>query len=99
MLAVHRAFGATKKEILKTTFLIPNIINLCSLITVIIFIKIGIVKNFVGFNFNVLNKSTNINFKALFLSMLFSIILITISTILPIYKIKNENLNLTMKGD
>ncbi|EPB8194136.1 hypothetical protein CYK62_14810 [Clostridium perfringens] len=99
MLAVHRAFGATKKEILKTAFLIPNIINLCSLITVIIFIKIGIVKNFVGFNFNVLNKSTNINFKALFLSMLFSIILITISTILPIYKIKNENLNLTMKGD
>lgn len=97
-LTIHRAFGATEKSIVLRICLIPLIICVASILTNILFIKLNFIGKFIN-NVEILNMSNCIDFKALFCAIFFVFVIIAISVILPIYKIKSESLNSIMKGE
>lgn len=97
-LTVHRVFGATEKGILSRICLIPITIFIGSILTNIIFIKLNLINIFLN-NIEILDMSNHINFQALFYAISLVFIIIVISTILPIYKIKSESINSIMKGE
>ena len=98
-LMIHRLFGATEITIIKRMCLIPVIISLASLATVISLIKLNFINMFINGNFEILDKTNNLNIKSLTYSIVIMAVIILISIILPVYKIKSESINSIVKGE
>ena len=98
-LMIHRLFGATEISIIKRICLIPAIISSASLVTVISLIKFNFINMFISGNFEILDKTNNLNIKSLTYSIIIMAVIILISIILPVYKIKSESINSIVKGE